>query len=243
MAHKAALIPPFRFGIVEDGVYRSACPVPRNFPFLERLHLRSIIMILPDVEGHTKELKAFAEQRGIDFLQLEVERSLDTITLTHADVVLACNYLLEPKNRPTLIHCFDGANTTGLVVMCLRRLQLYDPSFSTAEFCRFTRDGQISSDELRFVDTFRHEICLPNTLPSWLWEGVRTDKHPFLMFKYTEVPDENPASSSRNFLAAGEANLRADNHAEPAGRPDGHRVSSTAHMSATIQALSLAGMD
>ncbi|KAJ6262755.1 Tyrosine-protein phosphatase [Drechslerella dactyloides] len=38
-------IPPLSFALVSTGVYRSGCPMPLNFPFLAKLHLKSIIYI------------------------------------------------------------------------------------------------------------------------------------------------------------------------------------------------------
>ena len=43
-----AFIPPQNFGMVEADLYRSAQPTELNFPFLEKLHLRSIIYLAPD---------------------------------------------------------------------------------------------------------------------------------------------------------------------------------------------------
>ena len=42
------LIPPQNFGCVEDDLYRSAQPNELNFPFLEKLHLRTCIYLAPD---------------------------------------------------------------------------------------------------------------------------------------------------------------------------------------------------
>lgn len=42
--------PPVSFGLVEEGLYRSALPTDINFPFLERLGLKTIIYLYPDEE-------------------------------------------------------------------------------------------------------------------------------------------------------------------------------------------------
>ena len=44
----AAFIPPQNFGMVEADLYRSAQPTELNFPFLEKLQLRSVIYLAPD---------------------------------------------------------------------------------------------------------------------------------------------------------------------------------------------------
>ncbi len=44
----AMFFPPVGFGLVEEGLYRSALPNEINFPFLERLRLKTIIYLYPD---------------------------------------------------------------------------------------------------------------------------------------------------------------------------------------------------
>ncbi len=41
-------IPPQNFGMVEQDLYRSAQPNELNYPFLEKLHLRTVIYLAPD---------------------------------------------------------------------------------------------------------------------------------------------------------------------------------------------------
>ena len=36
--------------------------------------------------------------------------------------------VINAENHPVLLHCIDGANNTGLVIMCLRKLQNWDPA-------------------------------------------------------------------------------------------------------------------
>lgn len=40
--------PPVSFGLVEEGLYRSALPTEINYPFLERLGLKTIIYLYPE---------------------------------------------------------------------------------------------------------------------------------------------------------------------------------------------------
>ncbi len=39
------LIPPANFGIVADGVYRSSFPKKENFPFLNTLKLKTVLLV------------------------------------------------------------------------------------------------------------------------------------------------------------------------------------------------------
>lgn len=38
-------VPPLNFSLVEDGIYRSGFPMPANYPFLDRLKLKTIIYL------------------------------------------------------------------------------------------------------------------------------------------------------------------------------------------------------
>jgi tyrosine-protein phosphatase OCA1 len=40
--------PPVNFSPVEEGLYRSGLPSEINYPFLERLGLRTILYLFPD---------------------------------------------------------------------------------------------------------------------------------------------------------------------------------------------------
>ena len=45
----AKIIPPSNFAVVQTDLYRSAQPTELNFPFLEKLNLRSVVHLAPDV--------------------------------------------------------------------------------------------------------------------------------------------------------------------------------------------------
>lgn len=38
-----ALVPPYNFAMVDEGIYRSGFPTVENFDFLEALNLRSVV--------------------------------------------------------------------------------------------------------------------------------------------------------------------------------------------------------
>jgi tyrosine-protein phosphatase OCA1 len=44
----AALLPPANFGMIEPRLYRSGTPHELNYPFLETLHLKTIIHLSSD---------------------------------------------------------------------------------------------------------------------------------------------------------------------------------------------------
>lgn len=47
-SQRIMFFPPVSFGLVEERLYRSALPNEINYPFLERLGLKTIIYLYPD---------------------------------------------------------------------------------------------------------------------------------------------------------------------------------------------------
>jgi protein tyrosine/serine phosphatase len=56
--------------------------------------------------------------------------------LTSARVVGGPQLLINPTTHPVYLHCMTGAEVTGLIVMCLRKLQLWSQTFGLLEFSR-----------------------------------------------------------------------------------------------------------
>ena len=84
----------------------------------------------------------------------------------------------------------NGAEVTGIVIMCLRKIQNYSPNFAIVEIqrCGFSlavlstllnacnrhlREGVFTHEMLEFYERFNNEVTIPAVIPSWLWEGQR----------------------------------------------------------------------
>ncbi|KAF9411818.1 hypothetical protein BGZ94_001224 [Podila epigama] len=185
------LIPPFRFGTVENEVYRGAYPKQRNLRYLKRLKLKTILSLIPDAPDAV--FQKFCEEHNIQSIHLSVDKVKDNVPLTYNRAVEAVQIMIDPDNLPIYVHCLDGASVTGLVVCCLRKLQTWNISSAMGEFLRYLRGGVISSEESVFVEKFASEIEISKPIPPWLWEGQITfKKHPTLKLKIT-IP---PASAS-----------------------------------------------
>jgi len=175
------LIPPFRFGIVEEGLFRGAYPTDRNCRFLRRLKLRTLVSLTP--KKPNKVVSGFCEQESIVNKHFTVPKFKDDMTISSSQVVQILQMIIDPENLPLYIHCLDGANITGAIIMCLRKLQNWNLSTIFTEFSRFTRANYIASAESEFVETFRAEIEIGAEIPFWLWHGERFPKHPTLKLK------------------------------------------------------------
>ncbi|KAG0553783.1 hypothetical protein M758_12G039700 [Ceratodon purpureus] len=189
MALQRQLIPPFRYAIVEDAFFRGAYPTIKNFRFLRRLHLKTLVSLTPEAHPN-RDMREFCEHEGITVHNFFVDKFQgDGVTLTNAKVIQVLQIIINPENLPVYVHCLDGTHVTGVVVMCFRKLQSWNLSTSTAEFCQFEKDGEISREESQFVESFRGEIEVPVAIPKWLWQGIRTVKHPSFRLRLVPAPD------------------------------------------------------
>jgi tyrosine-protein phosphatase OCA6 len=179
-----ALVTPFRFGIVEDGLYRGAYPTLKNWRFLRRLQLRAVVTL--SAEPPTADLRDFCRHEQIRLWHWHAEKFEDIPTLATSRVTLILQCILDPRNHPLFIHCRDGGHNTGLVIMCLRRLQNWNLSVIFSEFCRYVKGGEIRLSESQYVESFKGEVLLPTELPMWLWGGRRITRHPYLRLRYAD---------------------------------------------------------
>ncbi|KAN0012239.1 hypothetical protein ACTFIU_007537 [Dictyostelium citrinum] len=189
------LIPPFRFAIVEEGLLRGSYPTDKNFRFLKRLKLKTIVSLTP--KPPTKSFYTFCERYNTTTKHFTVSKFKDDVTLSAAQVAQLLEMMIEPNNLPMYIHCLDGANVTGTIFMCLRKLQNWNLSSIFQEFTRFTRGGTIASSEAEFVETFKAEIDVCPNIPPWLWQGIRMIKHPTLKLRLVGG-DQQPALLALN---------------------------------------------
>ena len=146
-------VSPLNFAMVSAGIYRSGYPGERNFPFLARLKLKTILHV-----GLKKYLPAnvrFAEEQGIRVLQCPLSGNKEPfVSITEESLAAALLPMLEPANLPLLIHCNKGKSRTGVVVGCYRRLQNWSLTAIFEEYRRYQgRRGEKLID-LQFIELF-----------------------------------------------------------------------------------------
>lgn len=109
---------PDHFGIVEDGVYRSAFPSPACYSFLARLRLRTIVNLL---EKLPDEYVAFMSAQGIKYVHSAVKgNKAHCEEMDRGVVAAAIGVIIDTANHPVLIHCRSGKHRTGALVGCVR---------------------------------------------------------------------------------------------------------------------------
>lgn len=208
------LVPPYRFALVEEGLYRGAYPVLRNFPFLQTLRLRTIVQLTP--EEPTFDLSRFAFAHGIKILHIQAERFKGEAQLLPEDFGTALQTLINADKQPVYLHCLDGRQVTGLVVMALRKLQHWDIAANHAEYCRYAKGVE---DEVAFITDYNGPIEVPPRIPKWLWDGSWADAngsprprlHPQVKLRFPALPPPAPTTTTAAATAAAAAPAAAGN--------------------------------
>ncbi|KAJ3191895.1 hypothetical protein HK101_007309 [Irineochytrium annulatum] len=105
--------------------------------------------------------------------------------------------MADASRLPLYVHCVDGAGVTSVIVMLLRRLQMWRMSCVLSERSRFLGgDGSVEQEEVEFVEGFTGEVDLTECaggLPRWLWGGrPGFRRHPVMRVKLPPVPGAAP---------------------------------------------------
>ncbi|BBN05176.1 tyrosine-protein phosphatase SIW14 [Marchantia polymorpha subsp. ruderalis] len=130
------LIPPLNFAMVDQGVYRSGYPNSKNFTFLHKLRLRSVIYLCP--EPYPESNLEFLKKDNITLFHFGIEGNKEPFVDIPEDVIRdALKILLDVKNHPILIHCNKGKHRTGCLVGCLRKVQNWSLTSIFDEYRRF----------------------------------------------------------------------------------------------------------
>eukprot|EP00903_Cladosiphon_okamuranus_P006671 g6513.t1 len=203
------ITPPFRFGAVEADVFRSAQPTLKNYRFLSRLKLRTVVSIAP--EGPMEDETLFCREQASQLVPIQAELYREeAVTVSSQQVAQVLAILVDKSRLPALVHCPDGRVLCGVVLWCLRRLQCWDDRASAAEFARFSCVLPPPEVE-KFVESFGEEVTIPQSVPRWLWGGDRAHWHPTIRVRHQpplEVFEPDPIP--RHLAPRGEVHTRTD---------------------------------
>jgi tyrosine-protein phosphatase OCA1 len=159
------LIPPLNFGMVEDDLYRSGEPNVLTFPFLETLHLRTVVYLHPS-KPHADFL-SFVDEQQIKLIHLGAEESHRNPwnMLSEGVVIEALKYILQPEYYPLLLCCRAGRHRTGTVAGCLRKLQRWNLTSIFEEYRRYA-DSKVSLLNEQFIELFDTDlVSVPTKCP------------------------------------------------------------------------------
>lgn len=163
-----ALYPPAAFGIVEPGVYRSSAFLPKHFEFIQRLGLKTILYLSPELT--LRALSEFVEHRDINFVHLGMREWVMAgwQTVCEALVKEAIELILDRSTHPVLVMCMSGVHHTGTLVGCLRRLQQWSFTAILEELRSMAGGVKTRYSDEHFVELFDTElVTVPRTVPLW----------------------------------------------------------------------------
>lgn len=167
----SAFIPPQNFGVVEADLYRSAQPNELNFPFLERLRLRTIIYLAPD-ELPAPVLTWIEEQQiAVAHLGDDGGKRSPWKPSSEETVLEGLRLLLDPASYPVLVMCNLGRHRTGTLIGCLRKLQGWVLTSILEEYRRHAGPKHRPLNE-QFIELFDTELVHVShesaSRPPWL---------------------------------------------------------------------------
>ncbi|RKP24516.1 tyrosine phosphatase family-domain-containing protein [Syncephalis pseudoplumigaleata] len=141
------LVPPLNFALVEAGIYRSGHPNPKNYRFLEKLGLRSIIFLAK--EDYPPDMLEWTRQHSIAFYQYRTAGNKEPFTEMDPDRVAGLlSLMLDVRNHPMLVHCNKGKHRVGCLIGCLRKLQNWSLTSILAEYKRLAAKQNIADEEV-----------------------------------------------------------------------------------------------
>jgi len=211
------VIPPLRFNMVEEGLYRGAYPTLRSLRFLRRLKLRTILSLIP--EEPTSDLSEFCSKEHIQLRYIHCDKFKgDKVTLSPQDVMSVLDAMVNPEIHPLYVHCLDGRNVVGVCCMQLRRVQGWAPEAYKREHLRWTRDIDACGMEAGFLLEMPITVLsLPVKTPLWLWEGNVSDADEMRVKKLVlnlkirlplrSVPNQEPPQTESGRKAKEEGNV------------------------------------
>jgi tyrosine-protein phosphatase OCA6 len=129
------LTPPYRYGVVIPGFHRGAYPTLRNYRFLNRLSLTTIISVLP--EPPSKDIIEYCNIAKVKHASFVVNRDAFLNTSLSSQFVLVFLCLITnsvEEGSSIYLHCLDGRRITALLVLILRKLQNWTPGASFSEY-------------------------------------------------------------------------------------------------------------
>lgn len=143
-------------------MYRSGYPNEKNFPFLEKLKIKTIVYLC--AEPYLKENRQQLEALGVEIVQFKTEGNLEPfVEISDAVLIDALRCVLDPAKHPVLVHCEKGNHRTGCLIGCLRKLMNWSLTSIFAEYRRHT-GGNVRVLDLQAIELFScAEITLPHS--------------------------------------------------------------------------------
>lgn len=177
--------------MVEEELYRSGMPHELNFPFLEKLNIKTVIYL--GSEDPSQKFLHFMDDQEIRFFHLgAASASSAAVAVSAANpnpfttcaasnnanqpwdpiseetVLDALDLILNPSNLPIILMCHLGRHRTGTIVGCLRKLQHWNLTAIFEEYRRYAGPKVRLLNE-QFIELFDTDLVrIPQSAPLWL---------------------------------------------------------------------------
>ncbi|RKO93618.1 protein-tyrosine phosphatase, partial [Blyttiomyces helicus] len=161
------LVPPLNFAMVAPGVYRAGYPNKKNFPFLQKLGLKSIMYLCED--DYSDENSSFLKANNIDIFLVKISGNKEPFgEIDQGQIAGALVKVLDQRNHPILIHCNKGAHRIGCMIGCLRKLQNWSMTSIFDEYRRFA-GTKIRIADQEFIEVYSAVVHYDAAnAPKWL---------------------------------------------------------------------------
>lgn len=112
---------PLAFAQVDSKIYRSSYPAKKSLPFIESLHLKSLVCLSPN--ELKQELRDFCELHNIELIEKNVGYNQEPFIFMHSEVVEeVLSFISNPSNQPVMVFCVNGKLRSNSVIGCYRKL-------------------------------------------------------------------------------------------------------------------------
>ncbi|KAI7821565.1 tyrosine phosphatase family-domain-containing protein [Gamsiella multidivaricata] len=169
LSYPEDLCPPDNFNMVSTWIYRSSFPKKKNFSFLKKLGLKSILTLI--LEDYPDQNMKFLKENNVTLFQFGIAGNKEPFVQIPDDKICAAlAVLLDRRNHPILIHCNKGKHRTGCLIGCLRKLQQWSHTSIFDEYRRFSHPKSRSMDQ-QFIELFDSreawKVIDPKWIPDW----------------------------------------------------------------------------
>ncbi|KXN67866.1 hypothetical protein CONCODRAFT_42384 [Conidiobolus coronatus NRRL 28638] len=129
------IIPPYKFNKLNSSLSRGSYPKPKNFKFLKRLRLTTLISLIPkEPENYLRE---WCENNNVELISFQVQKPKENIPLSFSKIGQIIQTIVDRLDGNVYIHCLDGELVTGIVCACYRKLELWSLNNCLFEFARY----------------------------------------------------------------------------------------------------------
>ncbi|KAK3814302.1 MAG: tyrosine phosphatase family-domain-containing protein [Benniella sp.] len=174
LSYPEDLCPPDNFNMVSTWIYRSSFPKKKNFSFLKKLGLKSVLTLI--LEDYPDQNMKFLKENDVTLFQFGIAGNKEPFVQIPEDKICAAlAVLLDRRNHPILIHCNKGKHRTGCLIGCLRKLQQWSHTSIFDEYRRFSHPKSRSLDQ-QFIELFDSreawKVIDPRWIPDWRTLGI-----------------------------------------------------------------------